>query len=144
MEIIVSATVLCLAVTGSLTALVSLNRNAAATRLLTNARAVVQRNVDTALTVPYASGTNSTIPPILAITSASGATYSDDNAAPAVNIDLAGAQGTPLVTGTLTRTVTAVSNSLNATILQITFAINYTYRSRNYSYQVTTMRAPDE
>lgn len=138
-----ASAVVCLIATAALTGMISLNRNAAATRLMTNARAVVQRYADTALSAPYTGLTGSTPPAILAITGSSGAPYSEDAAAPSVYVELQGSASASLVTGTLTRTVTAVSNSVGATILNITFSLTYTYRARTYTYAVTTMRATD-
>ena len=51
-------------------ALVHVNQKAAAMRLMTNARAVVQRNIDTALCVPFSS---TIAPAILDFTGAGGA-----------------------------------------------------------------------
>ena len=56
-------------------ALVHVNQKAAAMRLMTNARAVVQRNLDTALCVPFSSTIQ---PAILAITGAGGVVFDDD------------------------------------------------------------------
>ena len=41
----------------------------------------------------------------------------------------------------MTRIVTAVANADSADIRQVTFRIDYTYRSRPYSYSLSTMRA---
>ena len=53
-------------------ALVHVNQKAAAMRLMANARAVVQRNLDTALCVPFSSTIQ---PAILAITGAGGVVF---------------------------------------------------------------------
>lgn len=122
---------------------------AARTRLLTNARVLVQRNIDTALVVPF---TSTNVPPILALTSESGAPFSDDatdSTGESVPISLNN-EGEPIVTGTLTRIVTNLSNAekpndvAGAIIRRVTFRIDYTYLGRPYMYEMTTLRAQDE
>ena len=141
-EVIVAATLIGLVGVASIEALGTLNRDAAVNRIFTNARSVVQRNCDTALNVTLNSGTT---PAILAITGSSGVVYDDDGGTPlTVAVAVQGSAGVTVVTGTLTRTVTAVSNSDNADIRQVTFLINYMYGSRPFSYKLTTMRAADD
>jgi len=119
-----------------------LNRNAAGNRIITNARVIVQRNIDTALAVTCGK---SAIPAILATTPTAGTVYDDDGgAANIVTVVLAGTGGVQLVQGTLTRIVTSVTNTDAADIRQITFRLNYTFRARAYAYSLTTMRAIDD
>ncbi|HWL52945.1 MAG TPA: hypothetical protein VNQ90_10950 [Chthoniobacteraceae bacterium] len=122
---------------------------AARTRLLTNARVLVQRNIDTALVVPF---TSTNVPPILTLTSPEGAPFSDDatdSTGESVPVAL-NSEGDPIVTGTLTRIVTNLNNSekpsdVAATVIRrVTFRINYTYLDRPYQYEMTTLRAQDE
>jgi hypothetical protein len=118
-----------------------MNRKAAVMRTLSNARAVVQRNIDTAMGVPL---TASSVPPILAITTASGAVYDDDGGGDnLVNIALLRAGTSAWLKGTLTRTVVAEANADNADIRRVTFSVSYTYRGRPYSFSMTTMRTID-
>jgi hypothetical protein len=125
----------------SIQALMLINRKAAAMRVASNARAVVQRNIDTALGVPFSSTAQ---PAILAITPASGAAYDDDaNGDGQVNVVLLRDGVTPLVKGTLTRVVVAEPNAQNQDLRRITFTLNYTFRARNYSYSMSTLRALD-
>jgi hypothetical protein len=121
-------------------ALALLNGKAAAMRILNNARAVVQRNLDTAMGVPYST---SSIPAILATTSASGSSWVDDGANGLENIVYLRDGVTPLVQGTLTRTVVSEPNTMNQALLRITFQLTYTYRKHSYSYSMTSLRAPD-
>ena len=148
-----AAMVIGVASIGALQALGVLNRNAAGVRSLTNARAIVQRNIDMALSV---TGTTSSIPAILAVTSATGTVYDDDaGTANVVAVMIQSTSGVNLVEGTLTRIVRYVDTTSpsvesstavagQALIVRITFSLTYTYRGRNYSYSQTTMRAIDD
>ena len=122
-------------------ALVQLNNKAASMRTLNNARAVVQRNIDTALGVPFSTTQQ---PAILAITSASGSGWDDDGGGDnLVTIYTPKtAAGTPLK-GTLTRIVTAQANSDSADIRRVTFRINYTVKNRVFAFSMTTLRGSD-
>ncbi|MCE9610729.1 MAG: hypothetical protein K8R23_11095 [Chthoniobacter sp.] len=140
-EVMMGAVLIGLIAVGSVQGLGRMNRNAASNRVITNARAIVQRNIDNALSV---TATASSVPAILAITSASGVVYDDDaGAANIVSVVLQGSSTVQLVQGTLTRIVTAVSNPDSADIRQITFRIDYVYQGRAYSYSLTSMRAID-
>lgn len=130
-------------------ALLTANRLAAANRVMTAARAVVQRNIDSAMSVRFDS---TVVPPMLGITSASGVTYEDDNingASTDAQVDLLTEKddygGTQiLVKGTLKRIVTAVSNTQGADIRQVTFQLNYVFQNRNYVVEMTTLRTIDD
>lgn len=140
-EVVVAATILCVVALVSIQAMLLSNRWAATSRLKTNARTVVQRNIDRALTLPFSA---SQVPALLAITSASGEVYDDDttnNGLVEVMVQTAG--GTVIVPGTLTRTVTAVTNTENADIRRVTFSVAYTYRNRSHTYQMETLRTRD-
>lgn len=145
-EILVALVLLTLIVVSSTQALVQTNRQSAGQRTLTAARGVVQRNIDTALTVAW---NFATVPGIVALTAATGAPY-DDDAPPASNADgvvqIAVMEDgtTATVPGVLTRTVTAVANPNNAEIRRVTFRLTYNYLSRPYSVQMSTLRAIDD
>jgi len=140
-QVLVAVGIIALCGIASVQSLVLLNQRAATTRLMNNARAIVERNINTALTVPY---TSSNIPSILATTSASGSTYDDDSLANGyVPIAYLSNGTTSYLNGTLKRTVVSESNSAGATILRVTFSISYTYRNRSYSYSSTTLRTTD-
>jgi hypothetical protein len=122
-------------------ALIEINRKAAAMRTMNQARAIVQRNVDSALGVPF----NKTLcPAILAITSASGVVYDDDGNTDNLENIVVGRSGAgAVVRGTLTRIVTAEANPDNADIRRITFRLTYSYRLKTYNFEMTTIRAMD-
>lgn len=152
-EVIVAVMLLTLTIIVSTQAMLQSNREAGAMRTMAAARGIVQRNIDTALSVTWDSTMQPapavpTEPEILGLTA--GANYDDDgplgNSAPnnvaiASNQDDATAAGPVL--GTLTRQVTDVSTG-GALLRQITITLNYTYRSRPYSIQMTTERAIDD
>jgi len=142
MEVMVAAALLILTIVGATNAMVTANRFAATARVLTEARAIVQRNIDTALTVAF---TQATTPAILATTPASGQVWTDDGGYnPAIQISVTDVGGIVVALGTLTRTVTTVSNSDGAVILQVTFTLNYTYANRSQTVSMTTMRSRDD
>ena len=145
-EVIVALALLTLLVVSSTQALVQANRQSAGMRTMTAARGIVQRNIDTALTV----GWNFSVEPaILALTPATGTPY-DDDAPPAsstdsvVQIAVMEDGTTATVPGTLWRTVTAVPNPEGAQVRQVTFRLDYTYLSRPFSVQMVTERAIDD
>jgi type II secretory pathway pseudopilin PulG len=140
-EVMIGAILIGLVAVGSMQALGVMNRNASSYREMTNARAIVQRNIDNALSV---TASTTSIPAILATTSAGGSAYDDDGGGAGVTVVLQGTAGTQLVQGTLTRIVTAVANADSADIRRITFRLDYTLRGRPYTYQLSTMRAIDD
>jgi hypothetical protein len=120
------------------------NRNAATNRVLTAARTIVQRNLDTALSLRFDS---TTTPAVLAITTAAGQTYDDDGGADnQVNILIqkVGTTQTVLVKGTLLRIVVAEPNPQNADIRRITFRLTYAFQRRNFIVDMTALRAIDD
>lgn len=126
---------------GALRALVEINHKAAAMRTLNSARAIVQRNIDTALGIPFSS---TQVPPILAFTAAGGTVYVDDGSTDnKVTVVQSRSGSANLVRGTLTRTVTAETNADNADIRRVTFRIDYTYARKGYSFSLTSLRAVD-
>lgn len=124
-----------------LRALIETNRKAAAMRTFAQARAIVQRNIDSALGVPFDKVTT---PAILAITGSGGAVYDDDGGGDnMVTVSVGRTATNVLVRGTLTRTVVAEPNPDNADIRRVTFRLDYTFRARPYSFSMTTLRAMD-
>jgi type II secretory pathway pseudopilin PulG len=142
-EMVVAMGIMALVLMSSITGLLSANRQAAAHRALTAARMIVERNIESALAVTYDA---STTPAILATTSAAGAVYDDDGGGDnLVNILVQNTAGTNiLLKGTLTRIVTMEANSQNAPIRRITFRLAFNYRGRNYTTEMTTLRAIDD
>ena len=141
-EALVAAGVLTMVIVGASHALLTANRIAAASRVLTGARAVVQRNIDTALTVTF---TQASQPAILAITTPTGQVYDDDGGFDNTIQIAVQDNGTAVVAaGVLTRTVTAVANADNADIRQITFRLDFTYKGRAETMSMSTMRSIDD
>jgi len=128
-----------------ITALIHSQRYATSARLLTNARAIVHRNIDASSGVAF---TNSSIPTLLGTTVTTGVVCDDDGVTtagtPVENIQLS-QNGTATITGTLTRIVRpqSVSESAGATVLRITYQIDYDYLSKHCTYAETTLRSVD-
>lgn len=147
-EAMVAVMLLTLTIIVSTQAMLQTNRQAAQMRTMAAARGIVQRNIDTALTVAWDSTVE---PPILALTGGLPANYNDGSPDPAGsdNVQIATMQddaaATGPVTGTMTRTVTNVSTGNPvATLRRITIQLDYSYNSRPYSIQMTTERAIDD
>ena len=140
-EIAISVALLGLVFATTLGTLIILNRNAASTRLMTNAREIVQRNIETAVGVPF---TAASIPSILALTSSNGQAWDEGVAGNDPVSIYSSRDGTMKITGALLRIVTAEPNSLSADIRRVTFRLTYTLYGRNLSYELTTIRAKDQ
>ena len=125
---------------GAVASLLASERLSARMRVLTNARIILQRKINSALGVSF---TTTSTPDILSITSASGVVF-NDNGAPQQYIAVLRSGSTPIVTGTVTRIVTAEPNPDNADIRRVTFRIDYTYLSLPSSFSMTTVRAKDD
>lgn len=140
-EVMIACAVIVMAFGAVMQALLQFNRQALLSRVQTNARMVVQRNIDQALAEKF---TFTETPAILALTPPSGSTWDDDGGGDnrvAITVE----NGTNIATtlGTLTRTVTAVANTSGADVRLVQFSISYSYRGRPYTYSVTTMRSRD-
>lgn len=132
-------TIVVIAGAASVEALVLTNHRAAAMRTVNNARAIVQRNIDTALGVPFSA--DDPVPAILAI--GTGPYDDDGDGVLPVPVVVARNGTSSVVSGTLTRTVTAEANPAGADIRRVTFQLSYTYRSKPYSVSMTTLRSTD-
>jgi len=128
------------------TSLITSQSFAARARLLTNARAIVQRNIDAATAIAFTSGS---IPTILQTTPTSGVVCDDDggSGSPVENIQVQQSGTNALVTGTLTRIVSnepaVVTGTVSALVQRVTFRIDYTYLGNPYTYSITTLRSAD-
>jgi prepilin-type N-terminal cleavage/methylation domain-containing protein len=141
-EIAIGVAVLGLVAAAAIAALMVLNKNAVSTRIMTNAREIVQRNIETAVAVPF---TSTSIPTILAATASNGATWEDDGDGDNQETIYQSRDGSgPIVKGTLTRTVTAETNTPGADIRRVNFRLSYTLFGRAMSYEMTTIRATDK
>lgn len=139
-EIAISVALLGLVATAAIATLMVLNKNAVSTRLMTNAKEVVQRNIERAVGVPF---TAANIPPILATTGFGGVPWDDAGGSSPVTIYTSRDGTGPTVQGTLTRTVTTEANKPNADIRRVNFRLSYTLFGRQMSYELTTLRAVD-
>lgn len=152
-EMAVAIAILGLIATAGTMTLLTLNKNAFSTRVMTDAREVVQRNMESAMGVPFTS-TNLPANHILDLTAAASPfPHWDENGGTADVIVYASRSGTEApLTGTLTRSVVAEPNSLGADIRRITFHLDYgdrptqprTIFNRPLSYEMTTIRATDQ
>ena len=141
MQAIIGMGIIAVAGAAGVTALVQMNNKAAAMRTLNNARAIVQRNIDSALGVAFSKTLQ---PAILGITSSSGVLYDDDGGGDnQVAISPAKTVGGVPIMGNLYRIVTQQANGDGVDIRRVTFRIDYTIRGRAYSYQMTTLRGSD-
>ena len=151
MEVMFAMMVVILLGASMINSLMFCERFAARTRLYTNARAIVQRNLDAATGVLF-TGTTTT-PAILSTTSSAGTVCDDDGGTgvPVENIQVLKSGTNVLVTGTLTRFVTnesvyvssAAVSDTSAVVLRVTFQVNYNYLAHDYSYAETTLRSVD-
>jgi prepilin-type N-terminal cleavage/methylation domain-containing protein len=139
-EISIGVAVIALIASAAIVALVLLNKNAVSTRIMTNAREIVQRNIEAAVGTPF---TSTSIPPILAL--ATNAVWDDDGGDPLRVTIYTSRDGTPGVTGRLLRTVQTEPNTPGADIRRVTFRLeDYTLSGRQMSYEMTTIRAVDK
>lgn len=146
MEALIAVCLLVLTIVASTQAMLQTNRRAAAMRAMAAARGIVQRTIDTALTVAW---TSTSEPTILQITNGLQ-DYDDDGPlgdSPPNNVAILTQQtdssaAGPLL-GRLRRSVTDVSTG-GAQLRQITVQLDYTYGSRPYSVQMVTERAIDD
>lgn len=121
------------------------NRVAATNRVLTAARTIIQRNLDTAMALRFDAANT---PSVLAFTGTGGSITDDDGGGDnQVNILIqktATTQNT-LVKGTLTRIVVPEPNPpQNADIRRVTFRLTYLFQRRNFSVEMTALRAIDD
>ena len=138
MEVMVAAVVMVISYTVVTQSFLLANRKAASSRLRTNARVIVERNINKALSVPFTS----TVQPSILATTAGDVVFDDDgNGDGLVNLMVQDASGTIQMKAVLKRNVAAVLNPENADIRRITFSVTYTYRNHDYSYEMTTLRA---
>ncbi len=122
--------------------LLSAQKFAASTRVATDARVILQRNIDTALGVKF---TSVDTPGILAITGSDGEVYNGEGVGSPTSIPIITTSGSnTLVSGTLTRIVTAYSNSEFAVIRKVTFRLDYEFQGRSTSVSMSTLRSQDD
>lgn len=139
-EIAIAVALLGLVAAAGIATLISLNKNAAVTRMMINAKEVVQRNIEVATAAPFTSGN---VPAVLQFTSESGSAWDDDGGGDNSVTVQSTRDNTRTVNGTLLRIVQPETNAVGADIRRVTFRLSYSVYGRNQSYEVTTLRAPD-
>lgn len=153
-ELMIMLSIVALIGMSAMDVLLICERVSAVSRLYTNARVVVQRNLDNATGVLFTGTGTSVAPVVLQITSSSGVVCDDDAGSPLENISvLLSGTGNILVSGTLSRKVTILPASSFASdvvtagvppvVMQVQFQIDYDYRSRHYTFSETTLRSQD-
>ena len=152
-EVVVAAALTLVIAVSSTHMFLTSTRIAASNRVLTAARAIAQRNLDNATALRW---TSTVQPSVLAITAGAGVVFDDDG----TTRDAAGnvltnkvalvsdtkSDGTTyaVISGTLTRVVTAVANDPGADIRRITFRLTYTYQGRNQIVEMSALRTIDD
>jgi type II secretory pathway pseudopilin PulG len=139
-EVSIAVALLGLITAAAIATLMSLNKNAASTRVMTNVEEIVQRNIEAAVGAPF---TSSNVPAILALTNSSGAVWDDDGGGDNLETIYSSRDATSRIMGTLTRIVQAETNVLGADIRRITFHLDYSLFGRPQAYEMTTIRAMD-
>jgi type II secretory pathway pseudopilin PulG len=140
-EAMVACAIIAFTFAGVMYSMTIVNRRAILSRIQTNARAVVQRNIDRALSEKF---TIQISPSILATTTTSGSTWDDDGGGDnKVSVVTENSTGTIVIPGTLTRTVTSITNTAGAELRQVTFSLAYSWRGNNYTYKASTTRSRD-
>lgn len=154
-EVVIAMGAAVLIGTGVIFGLEMCERFAADARLLTNARSIVERNIDQALKVSF---TSANTPALLATTGTAGVLYNDGYPSatpypsPYTNLPLepiafarSNNNSVTMVSGSLTRMVVPYPNPSGPNnVLQVSFRVDYVYRSRPYSFSLVTLRARDD
>jgi len=142
-EVMVAMGLLLITIVAPAQAMLVSNRLAASNRVMTAARAIVQRNIDTALTLRFDS---TMVPSILGFSA--GANHDDegdgDGSVSILTQKDASGNLVPVIKGTLRRKVTAVSNPQSADIRRVEFRLTYTFQNRNYAVEMSTVRTIDD
>ena len=140
-EIAIGVAILGIVAAGAMASFITLNKNAVRTRIMTNAKEVVQRNIETAVGLPFLS---TTTPTILATTATAGAIWDDDGGGDNLITIYTSRDGTQKVMGTLLRIVRPEPNTPNADVRRVTFHLDYSIFGIPASYEMTTIRALDK
>ncbi len=144
-EVVMATAIISIYATAAVPALLTMNQNAASSRVITAAKEIVDRNIEAAGAVPFVS---SSVPAILAVTS--GTVACGDYAYTSVSNPvplIVDSTGVARVSGTLSRSVSLWNSSDptdNANTRRITFVVKYTMFNRPQIYSASTLRAPDQ
>ena len=160
MELLIAGSVAVILGVAVVETLLITEKVSAQTRLMTNARVIVQRNIDSAMGATFTgttTGVAGLCPLMLYQTSTTGTICDDDSGSQTENISvlLSGTSNT-FVTGTLTRIVQPITlfpsdvvASGTPVVLQVTYQVDYDYGLRTYgkhshfTYSETTLRSQD-
>lgn len=145
-EVITAMTVTAIVGVSIIGGLIAAQRFSAATRLATNARVILKRNLDTALNVKF---TSATTPDILAITAPEGEIFNalepQTTGTNPLAIPIAlDSKDKAYVSGTLKRIVTTAANPANAVILRVTFTIDYDFQGHRNTQSLSSIRSRDD
>ena len=128
----------------------SLNTYAITSRLFSEAQTCAQNQVDLILSKEPFDPTNNKVPSVLG-GQVLAANASTTVTTPNVFVYTDPVSGSTVVTGTMTTTITNVSNTMNFTgvntnlnTYRATVAVTYTYRGKNYSVSMDTARTADQ
>ena len=139
-EVAIGAALIALIAASAIASLMVLNKNAVSTRIMTNAREIVQRNIEAAVGAPF---TSTNTPAILA--AGTNVVWDDDGGGDNMETIYESRDGTAKIKGTLFRTVATAANSLGTPdIRRVTFRLTYPLQGRTLSYEMTTIRAMDK
>jgi len=148
LEVIASMVITVIVASAVIATLLNSQTFAARTRLMTNARLIVQRNVETALGIAFTSVSQ---PDMLKKTeNANGEIFRENGGqSDTMTVAITG-DGDTVVEGTLRRIVTELrddekpADARTAAIRRVVFRIDYQYLGRDYSYELSTIRAQDD
>lgn len=138
LEIAIGVALLGLIAASAIAALTVLNKNAASTRVMSNAREIVQSSIEQAIGVPWPQPSPPEEPEILA----KGNKQQEVAIYKSRDWDDATDKGSLKVTGTLESTVTEEASM--SSIRRVNFRLSYTLFKRPMSYEMTTIRARDK
>ncbi|MEP6669920.1 MAG: hypothetical protein ABJF10_12250 [Chthoniobacter sp.] len=139
-EVVIAASILALFIVGSLSAMAQINRWATAARLRTLATALVQQKIDEVLTTPWS--VLSTTPTVLTAGTTTETKLPLNNDAFNSQAGLSSAFTNLDVQVIDTRTT--VITSISTHVIRALVSVNYTYRGKNTTITMTTLRTTDD
>jgi prepilin-type N-terminal cleavage/methylation domain-containing protein len=138
-ELLIAAAALALVSGVAISGLTMLNTRAAIERNQSSAKELCQQAIEQALALPFDPPT--TVPAIFGGTwppSVSGTSTAPENVQLYVQKEN---ENTVIVQGTRTNTVALADSTTN--LIQFTTRVDYSYRGKNYKYEMYTLRAPN-
>jgi len=139
-EVIIAGTILALFIVGAVSTMAQINRWATAARLRTLALSLVQQKIDEVLTTPWSA--LSTTPTVLTAgtTTETKLPLNNDPFNSATGLSSAFTNLDVQVIDTRTTVITSISTHMVRALV----TVSYTYRGRNYSISMTTLRTTDD